>query len=72
MLLLTGSLVFPFQKFTNDVIRRFVAVSVYKVIKIRNRLVEKGKIKLGGFSVCFSVIARWFLDANLSLHHLLT
>ena len=29
VLLLTGSLVLPFQKFTNDVIRRFVAVSVH-------------------------------------------
>ena len=72
VLLLTGSLVLPFQKFTNDVIWRFVAVSVHKVIKIRNRLVEKGKIKLGGSSACFSALARRSLDANLSLHHLLT
>ena len=72
VLLLTGSLILPFQKFTNDVIRRFVAVSVYKVIKIRKRLVEKGKIKLGSSSACFSALARWSLDANLSLHHLLT
>ena len=72
VLLLTGSLVLPFQKFTNDAIRHFVAVSVHKVIKIRKRLVEKGKPKLDGSSVCFSALARWFLDANLSLHHLLT
>ena len=31
VLLLTGSLVLLFQKFTNDVIRHFVAVSVHKV-----------------------------------------
>ena len=72
VLLLTGSLVLPFQKFTNDVIRRFFAVSVHKVIQIRNRLVEKGKIKLGGSSACFSALGRWSLDASLSLHHLLT
>ena len=72
VLLSTGSLILPFQNFTNDVIRRFVAVSVHKVIKIRKRLVEKGKIKLGGSSACFSALARWSLDANLSLHHLLT
>ena len=65
VLLLTGSLILPFQKFTNDVIRRFVAFSVHKVIKIRKRLVEKGKIKLGGSSACFSALARWSLDANL-------
>ena len=71
VLLLTGSLVLPFQKFTYDVIRRFVAVSVHMVIKIRNRLVEKGKIKLGCSSAWFSALALWSLDANLSLHHLL-
>ena len=71
-LLLTGSLVLPFQKFTDDVIRRFVVVSVHKVTKIRKMLVEKGKVKLGGSSACFSALARWSLDANLSLHHLLT
>ena len=64
VLLLTGSLILPFQKFTNDVIRRFVAVSVHKVIKISKRLVEKGKIKLGGSSACFSALARWSLDAT--------
>ena len=57
VLLLTGSLVLPIQKFANDVISRFDAVSVYKVIKIRKRLVEKGKIKLGGSSACFSAPA---------------
>ena len=30
VLLLTGSPVLPFQKFTNDVTRRFVVVSVHK------------------------------------------
>ena len=41
----------------NDVIMRFVAVSFHKVIKIRKRLVEKGKIKLGSLSACFSALA---------------
>ena len=43
VLLLAGSLVLPFQKFTNYVIRRFVAISVHKVIKIRKGLLRKAK-----------------------------
>ena len=55
-----------------DTVRRFISVSVHKLYKIRDRLVTRGTIRPGGSSVCFSALARWSMDDNMSIHHILT
>ena len=70
-LLLSGGLKLPFQKHTCDTVRRFISVSVDKLYKIRDRLVTRGTIRPGGSSVCPSALARWSMDDNLSIHHIL-
>ena len=72
VLLLSGGLKLPFLKHTCDTVRRFILVSVHKLYKIRDRLITRGTIRAGGSSVCFSALARWSMDDNMSIHHILT
>ena len=72
VLLLSNCLKLPFLKHTCDTVRRFISVSVHKLHKIRDRLVTRGTIRAGGSSVCFSALARWSMDDNMSIHHILT
>ena len=72
VLLLSGGLKLPFQKHTCDTVRRFISVSVHKLYKIRDRLVTRGTIRPGGSAICYSALARWSIDDNMSIHHILT
>ena len=72
VLLLSGGLKLPYQKHTCDTVRRFISVSVDKLYKIRDRLVARVTIRPGASSVCFSALARWSMDDNMPIHHILT
>ena len=71
VLLLSGGLKLPFLKHTCDTVRRFISVFVHKLYKIRDRLVTRGTIRAGGSLVCFSALALWSMDDNMSMHHIL-
>ena len=72
VLLLFEGLKLSCQKHTSDTVRRFISVSVHKLYKIRDRLVTRGTIRPGGSTACFSALARWSMNDNLSIHHILT
>ena len=65
------SLIYELENFANTV-RRFILVSVHKLYKIRDRLITRGTIRPGGSSARFSALARWSMDDNMSIHHILT
>ena len=72
VLLLSGGLKLAFLEHTCDTVRRFISVSVHKLYKIEDRLVTRGTVRPGGSSVCFSALARWSMDDNMSINHILT
>ena len=71
VLSLSGGLKLPFQKHICDTVRRFISVSVHKLYKIRDTLITRGTLRPSGSSVYFSALARWSMDDNMSIHHIL-
>ena len=73
VLLLTGGLRLPFQRFISVSIARFIMVSVHKLVRIRGRLVARGIITCNHrSSFSFHAVARWSINNAFSLHHVLT
>ena len=72
VLLLTGGLRLPYQRFMSESIARSIMVSVHKLVRICEKLIARSIITRNRFFFSFHAVARWSMKDALSLHYMLT